>query len=92
MGVDAAAVEHGAAETVPLAAAVPDWFTPELKAQVLDTPGTPVPAPVDAPLPSEIGIRPGAWMVSPAGCTMNFVFAKARRGQPTAYAIGTAGH
>lgn len=48
---------------------------------------TPLAAPTDAPLPSEVGIRPGSWMVSPAGCTMNFVFQK-----NGALAIGTAGH
>jgi hypothetical protein len=47
----------------------------------------PVAAPKDAPLPSEVGIRPGAWMIAPAGCTMNFIFS--RSGQ---FAIGTAGH
>jgi hypothetical protein len=46
-----------------------------------------VPAPLDAPLPSEIGIRPGSWMIAPAGCTMNFVFRSGAQ-----YAIGTAGH
>ena len=55
--------------------------------QVLAAAGVPVAAPNDAPLPSEIGIRPGAWMLSPSGCTMNFIFT--RNGQ---YAIGTAGH
>lgn len=87
VGGDATTVEPGGAGTVPLAGAVPEWLTPELEAQVLASPGTPVPAPLDAPLPSEVGIRPGAWMVSPAGCTMNFVFTTT-----TSYAIGTAGH
>lgn len=72
---------------IPLRGSVPKWYTPELREQVLAVPGTPVAAPVDAPLPSEVGIRPGAWMVDPAGCTMNFVF---YRGD--ALAIGTAGH
>jgi hypothetical protein len=72
---------------VPLKAATPSWFTPELERTVLAAGGAPVAAPTDAPLPSEIGIRPGAWMIAPYGCTMNFIFAKS-----TALAIGTAGH
>ena len=72
---------------VPLEGARPDWFTPALEAQVLAAGGMPVAAPKDAPLPSEVGIRPGAWMIAPAGCTMNFIFS--RSGQ---FAIGTAGH
>lgn len=58
-----------------------------LAAQGHSSPGTPVAAPLDAPLPSEVGIRPGSWMIEPYGCTMNFVFRKSG-----AYAIGTAGH
>ena len=72
---------------VPLKAATPSWYTPALAARVHEAAGVPVAAPTDAPLPGEVGIRPGSWMISPAGCTMNFVF---RSG--TNYAIGTAGH
>ena len=81
------AVPYGAGWAVPLKAPTPSWYTPALAARVHATPGIPVAAPTDAPLPSEIGIRPGAWMLSPSGCTMNFVF---RSG--TNFAIGTAGH
>ena len=81
------ATPYGDGYAIPLAAAVPDWYTSELEARVLASPGTPVAAPLDAPLPSEIGIRPGSWMISPSGCTMNFVFSKSG-----ALAIGTAGH
>jgi hypothetical protein len=70
---------------VPLRAAKPSWYTAALHRAVLDT-GTTA-APAQAPLPSTIGIRPGAWMIAPAGCTMNFVFQ-----QGGSYAIGTAGH
>lgn len=70
---------------IPLSAPTPSWFTPEL-AQQVHAAGV-VAAPTDAPLPSEVGIRPGSWMISPAGCTMNFVFASGG-----SYAIGTAGH
>jgi hypothetical protein len=65
----------------------PAWFTDELAARVHAANGAPVAAPPEAPLPGEVGIRPGSWMISPAGCTMNFVF-----GSPGAYSIGTAGH
>jgi hypothetical protein len=41
----------------------------------------------DVPLSGYVGIRPGSEMISPSGCTMNFVF-----GSPGQYSIGTAGH
>lgn len=72
---------------IPLEAATPEWYTADIARRVDQANGEPVAAPNDAPLPSEIGIRPGAWMIAPAGCTMNFVFA--RQGS---WAIGTAGH
>jgi hypothetical protein len=72
---------------IPLKGARPSWYTPELERRVEAAGGQPVAAPNDAPLPSEVGIRPGSWMVSPAGCTMNFVF-----GSRGSYSIGTAGH
>jgi hypothetical protein len=78
---------YGDGWAIPLKAATPSWYTPELAARVHASPGVPVAAPTDAPLPSEIGIRPGSWMLSPSGCTMNFVF---RSG--TNFAIGSAGH
>lgn len=81
----AAPYESGYA--IPLKAARPSWYTPSLHQQVLARQGQPVAAPVQAPLPSEVGIRPGAWMIFPAGCTMNFIFQ-----QGGSYAIGTAGH
>jgi hypothetical protein len=70
---------------VPLKAKTPSWYTPELHQEVL-TKGVAA-LPVDAPLPGEVGIRPGSWMISPYWCTMNFVFQKS-----TTLAIGTAGH
>ena len=72
---------------IPLAAAKPAWFTPQLEQQVVQANGIPVAAPNDAPLPTEVGIRPGAWMLSPSGCTMNFVFTSG-----STFGIGTAGH
>src|SRR5258705_9845619 len=68
------AVQYGTGWAVPLRAARPKWYTAALDRQVLGAVGTPVTAPQDAPLPSEVGIRPGAWMISPHGCTMNFIF------------------
>jgi hypothetical protein len=81
------AVPYEQGWAIPLRGARPDWFTPTLERQVVEAGGAPVAAPNDAPLPSEVGIRPGAWMIAPAGCTMNFIFQKSG-----ALAIGTAGH
>jgi hypothetical protein len=81
------AVPYRGGHAIPLKAARPAWFTDELAARVDAADGVPVAAPTDAPLPGEIGIRPGSWMLAPAGCTMNFVF-----GSPGSYSIGTAGH
>lgn len=81
------AVPYGEGWAVPLAGARPHWFTPSLEQEVRQAAGGGVAAPKDAPLPGTVGIRPGAWMIAPHGCTMNFVFA--RKG---AFAIGTAGH
>jgi hypothetical protein len=81
------AVPFGDGYALPLRAAQPSWFTPELAAQVEAANGVPVAAPNDAPLPGEVGIRPGSWMIAPSGCTMNFIF-----GSPGSYSIGTAGH
>lgn len=81
------ATPYGDGHAIPLRGDVPGWYTPELAARVDAANGEPVAAPNDAPLPSEVGIRPGAWMISPYGCTMNFIFKQAG-----VYAIGTAGH
>ncbi|MDP8956096.1 MAG: hypothetical protein M3N24_03940 [Actinomycetota bacterium] len=89
--VDLATVPGGSAfeegRAIPLRGAKPSWLTPRLERKVRSRAGTPVAAPIHAPLPSEVGIRPGSWMVSPAGCTMNFVFKKSG-----SFGIGTAGH
>ena len=81
------AVPYGTGHAIPLKAARPAWFTDALAARVDAANGAPVAAPPDAPLPGEVGIRPGSWMIAPAGCTMNFVF-----GSAGSYSIGTAGH
>jgi hypothetical protein len=81
------AVPYGNGHAIPLEAARPAWFTKALQRRVDAANGVPVAAPTDAPLPGAVGIRPGSWMLFPAGCTMNFVF-----GSPGSYSIGTAGH
>jgi len=81
------AVPYRGGHAIPLKAAKPAWFTDALAARVAAANGAPVDAPPEAPLPGEIGIRPGSWMIAPAGCTMNLVF-----GSPGSYSIGTAGH
>jgi hypothetical protein len=81
------AVPYGDGYAIPLAADTPSWLTPEYEFAVRSRPGQPVAAPADAPLPSEVGIRPGSWMLLPYGCTMNFVFASG-----STLGIGTAGH
>jgi hypothetical protein len=53
-------VAYGGGHAVPLEAPMPDWYTPALHQEVLTKGGVPVSAPAQAPLPSEIGIRPGA--------------------------------
>jgi hypothetical protein len=82
----AGAEPYGGGYSIPLKAAQPSWYTDALARKVHSNPGVPVAAP-DAPLPGEVGIRPGSWMIEPYGCTMNFVFQSG-----SSYAIGTAGH
>ena len=78
-------------ELKPIMAPRPAWLTDELQAKVVaaGAHGLPVPDGVEVPASglAFTGIRPGSWMLSPAGCTMNFVF-----GTPGNYTIGTAGH
>ena len=85
--VDAAigSLKNGTAGIRELKAPQPDWFTPELQQQVHEN-GMAA-APVDAPLPGQVGIRPGSMMISPFICTMNYIFQKG-----DTVAIGTAGH
>jgi hypothetical protein len=78
---------------VELEAPKPGWYTPALHARVTAAAergeGVPIPDGVDYQASGLLftGIRPGAWMIAPSGCTMNFVF-----GSPRNYFIGTAGH
>jgi hypothetical protein len=87
LGATGGATAYAGGWAIPLKGEVPAWYTPEVAARVHGAAPQAVPAPTNAPLPSEIGIRPGSWMIAPAGCTMNFVFASGG-----SYAIGTAGH
>jgi len=66
----------------------PDWFgAGEKRSLKGGGKGSVATAPVDAPLPGQVGIRPGSMMVSPFICTMNYIFRKGGK-----LAIGTAGH
>ena len=67
--------------------ASPAWYTESKARKRPQGEGEVAMAPVDAPLPGEVGIRPGSWMISPFLCTMNFIFQKGGT-----LAIGTAGH
>lgn len=76
-----------------LIAPTPSWYTDELHTEAVAAAergqGVAIPDGVDYPASSLAftGIRPGAWIISPAGCTANFVF-----GSEGDYSIGTAGH
>jgi hypothetical protein len=93
----AASAPTGAAESsarvVELKAPKPVWYTPALHDRVIAAAargeGVAIPEGVDYPTSglAFTGIRPGAWIIAPAGCTTNFVF-----GSASDYYIGTAGH
>ncbi|GAA5124874.1 hypothetical protein [Haloechinothrix salitolerans] len=76
-----------------LIAPKPDWYTDALHTKVVAAgkqgESVPIPDAVDYPTSglAFTGIRPGAWIIAPAGCTTNFVFGSAGN-----YSIGTAGH
>jgi hypothetical protein len=78
-------------KAIELKAPVPDWYTPALHEQVVAAgrQGKSVPLPAEAGIEMTglafTGIRPGAWIIFPAGCTTNFVFGGGTQ-------IGTAGH
>lgn len=68
----------GGGYATELSAPTPDWYTDELHARVVAAGAEGVPIPPEADIPASAlawtGIRPGAWMIFPAWCTMNFVF------------------
>lgn len=92
-----AAINGGSSSTeasyVELKAPKPDWYTAKLHKRVVKASkhGNSVPIPERADYEVSglafTGIRPGAWIIAPAGCTTNFVFGNAPN-----YFIGTAGH
>ena len=74
---------------VPLRSARPAWVTDQLLAAARNGPvAAPAAAVPDLPIDGLIGIRPGADMIAPNGCTMNFIF----KSSSGALGIGTAGH
>jgi hypothetical protein len=79
--------------TIELKAPKPDWYTTALHDRVMAAAArgeaVPIPEGVDYRASGLLftGIRPGAWIIAPSGCTTNFVF-----GSPSDYYIGTAGH
>lgn len=75
---------------VELKAPTPDWYTPQLHADALKAResgrGAPLPAEARSEFESALlftGIRPGSWMISPAWCTLNFVFGNPDAGTAT---------
>jgi len=78
---------------VELKEEVPAWYTAALHSKVVAAGkkgrSVPIPAGVDLEVPASglafTGIRPGSWILFPAGCTTNFVFGGNTQ-------IGTAGH
>ncbi|MGH3746669.1 MAG: hypothetical protein ACRDT8_04635 [Micromonosporaceae bacterium] len=81
------------AQITELSKPAPRWYTPKLhaKAAKAATAGKGLALPDGVNYPTSglafTGIRPGAWIIAPAGCTTNFVF-----GTKGNYYIGTAGH
>jgi hypothetical protein len=72
---------------VELKAPRPTWYTDELHRRVIAAGkrGETVDLPDGANVKTSLlfaGIRPGAWMISPAGCTMNYVFGNATGNVP----------
>lgn len=63
-----------------LDAPVPEWYTDALHEETLAAAesgeGVALPDGIEVPASALAftGIRPGSWMISPAGCTLNFVF------------------
>jgi hypothetical protein len=86
----------GGRYAVELKAPKPDWYTRRLHRRVVAAGrrGKTVALPARANVKTSLlfaGIRPGAWMISPAGCTMNFVFGSATGNLPRKLSPATAG-
>lgn len=102
--------DTAAVTATPLMAETPSWYSAELHEQVLAAAqtGEGVPIPEGAEVPASAlaftGIRPGSWILFPAGCTTNFVFGslagttsttgkgRVKTASATDLYIGTAGH
>ncbi|MQA25792.1 MAG: hypothetical protein GEU94_09995 [Micromonosporaceae bacterium] len=90
---DGSADPFAGATITELSKPTPSWYTDALHAKAVaaakNGAGVAIPDGVDYPTSglAFTGIRPGAWMLFPAGCTLNFVF-----GSQGSYHIGTAGH
>lgn len=93
VGASTPSARGSAAGATELVAPTPEWYTAELHERVVaaGARGESVPLPDGVRLPASAlaftGIRPGSWILFPAGCTANFVF-----GSAADYYIGTAGH
>jgi hypothetical protein len=86
----------GGRYAVELKGPQPDWYTDSLHRRVVAAGkrGKTVALPESADIQTSLlfaGIRPGAWMISPAGCTMNFVFGSATGNLPRKLSPATAG-
>lgn len=108
---DGAVALDGGGYAKELSRPTPAWYTPALHQRVVAAGAEGVPIPQDADIPASglafTGIRPGAWMISPSWCTMNFVFGGTSTttsttskgggktkpsGGGSGWYIGTAGH
>ena len=78
-----------------LKAPQPDWYTPQLHAEIIAAGAEGVPIPENADIPASglafTGIRPGAWMFAPSWCTMNFIFGGTSTTSTTTKVKGNAG-
>ena len=78
---------EGGGYALELSAPTPGWYTDDLHEQVVAAGAEGVPIPEDVKLPQSAlaftGIRPGAWMIFPSWCTMNFVFGGTSTATPT---------
>ncbi|HVM20358.1 MAG TPA: hypothetical protein VM307_10390 [Egibacteraceae bacterium] len=86
---------EGGGYALELKAPTPDWYTDELHEQVVAAGAEGVPIPDGVELPQSglafTGIRPGAWMIFPSWCTMNFVFGGDSTSTTTTKVKGNAG-
>ena len=85
----------GGRYAVELRAPKPDWYTAALHRRVVAAGrrGKTVALPARANVKTSLlfaGIRPGAWMIAPAGCTMNWVFGSAAGNLPRNLSPATA--